>query len=271
MKEQKRKMKISVITVCYNAEKVIEQTIQSVINQSYADIEYIIVDGASTDATEKIIRRYTDDIRVRYISEPDNGIYDAMNKGIRLATGDYLEFLNAGDVFVNNDVIKSVVQKIEDNPADVMYGNIIYEYPDKTTSVRVYGQFCSSLFYYLLGDCINHQAIFAKRECFKEHIFNTKYRICADREWMIRVKKDGKKFKATNLLICKYLLDENSVSVKNKALYDNETVQCIKKHLRFGYPICWMLNKIRNSTVSAKVLHWCYKIVFLRNDDGLKF
>ena len=257
-------MKISVITVCYNAEKVIQQTIQSVMNQSYTDIEYIIIDGASTDGTMELVKKYTDDKRVRYISEPDNGIYDAMNKGIRLATGDYLEFLNAGDVFVNNDVIKSVVQKIEENPADVMYGDIVYEYPDKTTNIRVYGQFCSSLFYYLLGDCINHQAIFAKRECFEQRVFNTKYQICADREWMIRVKKDGKSFRAMNFQICKYPLDEDSVSIKNKELSDKEAELCVKEHLKAGYPVFWMLDKIRSGKVSSRALHWCYKFVFLR-------
>lgn len=257
-------MKISVITVCYNAEKVIEQTMQSVLNQSYVDIEYIIVDGASTDGTMNFVNEYAADIRVRYISEPDNGIYDAMNKGIRLATGDYLEFLNAGDVFVSDGVVKSVVQKIEENPADVMYGDIIYEYPDKTTSIRVYGQFCSSLFYYLLGDCINHQAIFAKRECFEKYIFNTEYRICADREWMMRIKKDGKNFRALNLLICKYPLNEDSISIKNKELSDKEAELCIKKHLKLGYPVFWMLNKIRSGKVSAQILHGFYKVFFLR-------
>lgn len=260
-------MKISVITVCYNAEKVIQQTMQSVMNQSYADIEYIIIDGASTDGTMELVKKCADDKRVRYISEPDNGIYDAMNKGIRLATGDYLEFLNAGDVFVNNDVIKSVVQKIEENPADVMYGDIIYEYPDKTTSIRVYGQFCSSLLYYLLGDCINHQAIFASRECFEKYIFDTEYRICADREWMIRIKKGGMSFYAMNLLICKYPLEEDSASIKNKELSDREAELCVKKHLKLGYPVFWMLNKIRSGKVSAKVLHGIYKIVFLRKSN----
>lgn len=261
-------MKISIITVCYNAEKIIEQTMESVLNQSYEDIEYIIVDGASTDTTAALIRKYTTDTRVRFISEPDNGIYDAMNKGIRLATGDYLEFLNAGDVFVNSDVIKSVVQKIEESPADVMYGDIIYEYPDKTTSIRVYGQFCSHLFYYLLGDCINHQAIFAKRECFEKYVFNTEYHICADREWMIRAKKDGKSFRAMNLLICKYPLDEESASIKNKELSDKEAKQCVKKHLKAGYPVLWMLNKVRNGKASAKILHWCYELVFLRRREN---
>lgn len=264
MKELNGRMKISVITVCYNAEKVIKQTMQSVLNQSYTDIEYIIIDGASTDTTVELIRKYAKDKRIRYISEPDNGIYDAMNKGIRLATGDYLEFLNAGDEFIDGNVIKSVVQKIEENKADVMYGDIIYEYPDKTTSIRVYKQFCASLFYYLLGDCINHQAIFAKKECFEKHIFNTEYRICADREWMIRIKKDGKCFRAMNLLICKYLLDEDSVSVKNRELSDKEAELCIRKHIKVGYPVFWMLNKIRKGKVSAKLLHGLYKVFFLR-------
>lgn len=257
-------MKISVITVCYNAEKVIEQTMQSVINQSYADIEYIIVDGASEDGTMALVRKYADDKRVHYISEPDNGIYDAMNKGILLAKGDYLQFLNAGDVFVNNDVIKLVVQKIKDNPADVMYGNLIYKYPDKSTNVRVYGQFCSSLFYYLLGDCINHQTIFAKRECFEEFVFDTDYQICADREWMIRIKKAGKSFQAMKILICQYSLDIESASVKNSEIYYLEADKCVREHYRFGYWIYFIVEKIRHGTISAKILHGIYKIIFIK-------
>lgn len=257
-------MKISVITVCYNAENVIERTMRSVLSQNYTDIEYIIVDGASSDNTMEMIRRYATDIRIRYLSEPDRGIYDAMNKGIQLATGDYLEFLNAGDAFVDSDIVGTVVQKIEQNPADVVYGDIIYEYPDHTTSVRVYGQFCASLFYYLLGDCINHQAIFAKRECFETHKFNTEYQICADREWMIRLKKEGKRFRTLNMLICKYPLDENSVSICNKELYDKEAERCIKEHLKAGYPIYWLFNKIRGGRMSAKILHFGYKLIFLK-------
>lgn len=258
-------MKISVITVCYNAENVIEQTIQSVLNQNYTDIEYIVVDGASSDGTMEIIRRYAAiDSRVRYISEQDRGIYDAMNKGIGLATGDYLEFLNAGDLLVDSEVIETVVQGIIQTGADVVYGNIIYEYPDGTTNVRMYGSFCSGLFYYLLGDCINHQAIFAKRECFETHKFNTKYQICADREWMMQIKKDGKKFRALNRVICRYPLNEDSASIRNKELYNREAEQCIKEHLKVGYPVFWMLNKIRSGKMSAKILHWCYEKVLMR-------
>ena len=258
------KIKVSVITVCYNAEKVIDHTIQSVIKQEYADVEYIIVDGASEDGTLDIIKKYAKDDRLRYISEPDHGIYDAMNKGIALSTGDYLEFLNAGDTFVDNKVVASVVAKIKETSADILYGNIIYQYPDGSTNVRRYGQFCSGLFYYLLGDCINHQAIFTKRDCFRNNIFDTSYLICADREWMIRVKKEGKNFKAMNELICFYSLDEESASVKHKGKYEKEADRCIRTHLKFGYPIFCLVNKIRKGKISSRWLHLSYKLLFLR-------
>lgn len=259
-------MKITVITVCYNAEKVIEETIKSVVEQSYKDIEYIIVDGNSRDRTMDIVKKYAANNGIKYISEPDLGIYDAMNKGIALSTGDYLEFLNAGDTFVNEIVVTNVVAKIKETPADVVYGDIIYQYPDGSTNVRVYGQFCSGLFYFLLGDCINHQAIFAKRDCFQNNIFDTSYLICADREWMIRAKKEGKSFKAINELICYYSLDEESVSVKHKNQYEKEADRCIRTHLKLGYPIFCFVNKIRRGNISSRWLHRFYTIIFLRRE-----
>lgn len=107
--------KISVITICYNAVDVIEGTILSVINQTYKNIEYIVVDGGSTDGTIDIIKRYESRID-KWISEPDKGIYDAMNKGIRIATGEWLNFMNAGDVFTRNDLLSDVFMlNIPDN------------------------------------------------------------------------------------------------------------------------------------------------------------
>ena len=96
--------KISVITICYNAEKTIERTIKSVLNQSYKNLEYIIIDGGSKDNTMKIVKRYKDKIS-SVISEPDNGIYDAMNKGVRIATGEWLNMMNAGDCYTNDEVL----------------------------------------------------------------------------------------------------------------------------------------------------------------------
>ena len=259
-------MKITVITVCYNAEKVIEETIKSVVEQSYKDIEYIIVDGNSRDGTMDIVKKYAVNDGIRYISEPDHGIYDAMNKGIALATGDYLQFLNAGDVFVNNSVVASVVTKITEDPADIVYGDIIYRYPDGNTNVRVYGQFCSSLFYYLLGDCINHQAIFAKKDCFQKDMFDITYAICADREWMIRIKKAGNSFRALGILICQYSLDEDSASVKHKDRYEKEAARCIRTHLKSGYLLFCFVNRIRRGNISSRWLHRFYTIFFLRRE-----
>ena len=106
--------KFSIITVTYNAEAVLEDTIQSVISQTYHHVEYILVDGASKDGTLSIIDRYRDRI-TRIVSEPDKGLYDAMNKGIRLATGDYLCFLNAGDSFHEDDTLQQMVRSISGN------------------------------------------------------------------------------------------------------------------------------------------------------------
>lgn len=114
-------MKISIVTVCYNAADQIEKTIQSVVGQTYPNIEYLVIDGGSTDGTTDIIRKYADKISY-WKSEPDDGIYDAMNKGICAATGDYINFMNAGDYFSSDSVISEVVKQI--NPTkDIIYGD----------------------------------------------------------------------------------------------------------------------------------------------------
>ena len=106
--------KITIITVCFNAEKYIEQTIKSVTEQKGCDVEYIVIDGASTDSTQQIIQKYESGI-TKWVSEPDKGIADAMNKGVALATGDYLMFLNADDYFQTPDAIAMVVSQMKDD------------------------------------------------------------------------------------------------------------------------------------------------------------
>lgn len=262
----KERIKISVITVCFNAGNVIEETIRSVLKQTYHNLEYVIVDGGSGDETIDIIRRYGAEDAIRFISEPDDGIYDAMNKGSMLARGEYIQFLNAGDVLADETVIEKVAEQIEELGVDIVYGNIIYRYPDKSTNIRVYGQFCSSLFYYLLGDCINHQAVFARRTCFLKYKFDLSYQICADREWMIRLRKDGCRFKAINILICEYSLDENSASIQNSDIYFEEASRCVREHLKMGYWLYLLIDRIRHGRLSSQILHGMYKIVFLRRE-----
>ena len=128
--EQRLKMKISVITVCYNAVSTIEETIKSVVGQTYPDIEYIIIDGGSKDGTVDIIKKYADKIAY-WVSEPDKGIYDAMNKGIAAATGDYINMMNSGDTFVNDKTVEKAVALFPED-ADVIFGDSIQKNPDNS-------------------------------------------------------------------------------------------------------------------------------------------
>src|SRR5574343_380982 len=114
-------MKISIITVCYNSSETIEDTIQSVASQNYPNIEYIIVDGLSKDSTVDIIKKHSDVVS-KWVSEKDKGIYDAMNKGIAMATGDIIGILNADDVYTNKDVLSKVVRHFEESNVKGVYG-----------------------------------------------------------------------------------------------------------------------------------------------------
>jgi glycosyltransferase involved in cell wall biosynthesis len=119
-------MKISIVTVCRNSEATIRSTIESVLAQTYSDIEYIIVDGASTDNTLSIVNEYRGRIH-RIISEPDNGIYDAMNKGIKISTGDYLGILNSDDFFASNEIISGLAAFLKNHPfLDASYGDVVF-------------------------------------------------------------------------------------------------------------------------------------------------
>lgn len=117
--------KITVVTVCFNAEKVLEQTILSVLNQTYKNVEYVLIDGGSNDGTLEVIKKYAD--KVKWISEPDKGIYDAMNKGIKMATGEWICFMNAGDSFASNDVLEKVFLKEYPEDVKFLYSDNWYE------------------------------------------------------------------------------------------------------------------------------------------------
>src|SRR5262245_52794082 len=118
-------IKVSVITVCYNSERTLEQTLKSVIRQDYPNMEYIVIDGGSTDSIRQILQRYQNQIDL-VISEPDRGIYDAMNKGIQFATGDLIGFLNSDDLYAHPQILSRVVKTFENQPIDACYGDLIY-------------------------------------------------------------------------------------------------------------------------------------------------
>lgn len=175
-------MKISVITVCYNAAETIERTIQSVLGQTYHDIEYIIIDGGSTDGTVDVIRKYADKIAY-WTSEPDKGIYDAMNKGIRVATGDVVGIINSDDWYE-----KGTFQTIADVYAQsdgrvVLHGDIAYHKGEKVTMFKP----ASDLSRFWYGSVIGHPTVFVPRILYKEcGAFDTRYKIAADYDLLLR-------------------------------------------------------------------------------------
>lgn len=167
------KLKISVVTVVFNGEKTLEKTIQSVVNQTYSNIEYIIIDGASTDDTISIIKKYESKIAL-WLSKPDHGIYDAMNKGLQIATGDFLIFMGADDLFINNDVISNFVSKIKNSDSNrVYYGNVI----KVSTKERYDGYFTKEKFA-IKNIC--HQSIFYSKNIYKTNQYDLKYKLWAD-------------------------------------------------------------------------------------------
>lgn len=197
--------KISIITVCYNAEKHIRKTMDGVFAQTYANIEYIIIDGGSKDGTVAIIREY--ESRISYwVSEKDGGLYDAMNKGLSAATGDYVFFLNADDQFYDNDVLSKVVASAE--WPDVYYGDVmvIDEHDNNVglRSERTPHKVPLHLHWRSLqhGMVVSHQAFFVKRTIAP--LYNLSYKIASDIDWMIKVLKQAKSVHNTHLVIAKF-------------------------------------------------------------------
>ncbi|WP_042366495.1 glycosyltransferase family 2 protein [Bacteroides neonati] len=207
---------LSIITVTYNAEQVLETTLQSVISQTYHHIEYILIDGASKDRTLAIAEKYRDRIQL-LISEPDRGLYDAMNKGIALATGEYVCFLNAGDSFHQDDTLQQMMQSIKGRELpDVLYG--------ETALVDGKGHFLRmrrlsapevlTWKSFRQGMLVCHQAFIARRTLIQP--YNLNYRYSADFDWCIRILKKAKTIHNTHLTLIDYL-DEGMTTQNRKA------------------------------------------------------
>ena len=211
-------MKISIITVTYHAEATLERTLQSVAQQTYPDIEHLIIDGASTDRTLEIARQYP---HATVFSEPDKGLYDAMNKGLQRATGDYLCFLNAGDKLHSKDTLAHIAASVSDgSPIGVIYGD--------THIVDAQGQFLRNrrltppehLTWQSFKDgmLVCHQAFYINRQIALS--YDTTYRFSADFDWCIRCMKEGEKRGMQNLYVHEPLADylaEGMTTANHKA------------------------------------------------------
>ena len=184
-------MKISLITTTFNSGGTFTNTLESVLNQSYlTDIEYIIVDGASKDNTLDIIRAYEPQFqgRMKWISEPDRGLYDAMNKGICMATGDVVGILNSDDFFTSNDVLEKVAECFADNDVDAVYGDIHFvRSDDLNRCVRYYSSRIFRRGLMRLGFIPAHPSFYCRRECFEKYgCYKTDYKIAADFDLLLR-------------------------------------------------------------------------------------
>ena len=220
---------LSVITVCFNAEKTIERTIQSVLQQTYPAIQHIIVDGTSSDGTMNIINTYKDRIAM-VISEKDAGLYDGMNKGLRAATGDYVYFLNADDEFYSNDVVEKIFTSATE--ADVYYGEVMFtdmEGKELGLRSRVTNQKTPEQLDWKglqKGMVVSHQAFFIKRELAASYDLN--YKICSDIDWMIRCLKHCSKIINTHFVFAKFAA--GGTSKQRQKLAWRERFFILQKH-----------------------------------------
>lgn len=226
-------MKISIITSVYNNKNTIAESIESVLSQTYKNIEYIIVDGASTDGTVDIIKQYQNKIST-FISEPDEGIYDGLNKGIELATGDIIGFLHSDDLYQHNQVIETVAQSFKDEQVDSLYGDLTYVSKNDTSNVvRNWKSGNFSIKKLHQGWMPPHPTFFVKRKIYeKAGVFDNNFKIAADYDIILRFL--GKYLITTHyipeVLIKMRVGGKSNKSLKNLFLKSKEDIQAMKKN-----------------------------------------
>jgi glycosyltransferase involved in cell wall biosynthesis len=241
--------KISIITVVLNAEKTIEKTILSVINQEYSNLEYIIIDGGSSDRTLETIAKYRSNIAC-LINEKDKGIYDAMNKGIHLSRGDYIHFLNAGDYFVNNKVLTGVTQLLKEKKL-IACGDVVLQYPDGFKRVHK-----ANLSLYDMPTY--HQAMFFKNAVFQHYgKYNTYYTLSADFDIWQRVYLNQKD---------EVLSMDVPISINNlEGVSNRNYFRAILERMHISIYNLSGLQRVKSLLLTSGVLIRCLGVAFLRH------
>ncbi|MBO0947780.1 glycosyltransferase family 2 protein [Fibrella forsythiae] len=259
-----RNIKFSIVTIVYNEQSYIERTLQSVVNQSYANFEYLVIDGYSTDDTVLIINKYIKNIKF-FVSEPDSGLYDAMNKGIIHSTGDYIIFMNGGDRFATNDVLDLLSKELskDDRVIDFVYGDSYVCYENSEIEFYKKARNAKYLWY---GMFANHQAMFYRLSLVKSNnlLFDLNYKISADYKFTV----DFLKFCSTKLYInrpfCVFRLGGASVVQRDLGLFEAEKI----RKFSLGYTIPVILS-IRILIYSARFLEdrlsWLHKYLRFSN------
>ncbi len=230
-------MKISIITVAYNSAESIGETIRSVLAQTYRDIEYLVIDGRSTDNTLDIIKEFEPLFggRLRYVSERDNGIYDAMNKGIRLCTGDVVGILNSDDYFTDDNVVSRIADAFaSDGTIDAVYGDVHFIHADEPDKiVRYYSSAMFHPFWLRFGFMPAHPSFYVRREVYESYGgYSLDYKIAADYDMMVRLFHKGR-------IKAKYLKHDfvtmrtggiSTKNVRNRLLITKEDVLACRRY-----------------------------------------
>lgn len=273
--------KISIITVSYNTARTIEQTILSVLNQTYSNIEYIIIDGQSTDSTVDIIKKYENKISY-WVSEPDKGIYDAMNKGIQISSGDYIQFLGADDSLLNVNIIGQVAKELH-STVDILSTGIFMIDDELLLEKYAGNEYVQNKKLYD-GSMIPHPGMFVKSSLMKTTLFNTQYKVAADYEFFLKCYiNDEIVFKYISIATVYFsLMGQSSTSdlvkrehieimhkfglsnelVKNVRRFNNKSLRYyIKKFLRKIHLISYILRLRgwRKHQCQNQICRWCVK------------
>lgn len=242
-------MKISIITITYNSAKSLPRALQSVQSQLYGDIEHVIVDGASTDGTTDLIKKYADQYKnVRWISEPDKGIYDALNKGIRMATGDAIGFLHSDDVFYSTDSVAHIARALEEEGVQVVYGDLQYCNGEKVVRRWKSNDFNPCALKY--GWMPPHPTVYVRREVYQEvGEYDEWFRISADYDMMLRIFTAGYRSRyLPEVLVSMEVGGASNKNTKARLSKTQEDYIVLKKnHVGAGYltVACKQLRKVR--------------------------
>lgn len=240
--------RLSVITVVYNNVRDIERTVLSIINQTYSNIEYIVIDGVSTDGTLSVLKKYKSHI-THLVSEKDAGIYDAMNKGLKLATGDYVIFMNSGDEIYEPETVSKIFSKAAD--ADIYYGETeMYDQQWQSLGRRRHktpDNFTWKSFKY--GMSISHQAIYIKRSLVE--LYDLNYKLSSDIDWILKAAKKANKIVNTGMYVAKYLVGGMSKIKHSDSLI--ERFKIFSKHYGF------ISNLANHFVISANLVSYFLK------------
>lgn len=230
---------LSIITVSYRAKDQIQTTMTSILAQTWKNFEYLVIDGKSDDGTENLLLQASESfsqagISFRFISEPDHGIYDAMNKGTRMAQGEWLLFLNAGDLLADVRTLEHVFQASSD--AQVIYGDTLCTYQGQT---RIYPALPLNHLTYEMPFC--HQSAFISRHLMLEHPYDTTYKVCADHHFFLTVYLQNITFEYRNFSISIYEI--SGYSDRNKLLSHQEKHRMQKETGVFHFSLSWLMRE----------------------------